>query len=315
MTEPETWQNQFDALDEDLRAETVRLMLDRHADGRTDLLFYLNGGFKRIFRKDVAHLVPPGHHKFKNASPLIETHRRGLYDLFPEFFFHQSKSNKHFKSVKDLKSEREHHLEIEREARKFFWPLDDQLVHVKSEILDFELSMGQQGQAARHDYLRRFWNIPECFDDRQARLLSMVLPIASEISAHIPWMEDVFSLVLQLPVAIVKELRDTEREIASAPFRLGQSQLGMSTVAGHSYSEELYTLTFAVGPVSMEDANTLSQSGERRPQISYLMEHLVPIDMETRIEVVPKPDFSFTLFEKHQLCSILGVSSILSSQE
>lgn len=313
MTEPETWQEQYDALDEDLRAETVLLMLDRHADGRVHTLFYLNGGFKRIFRKDVARLVPPGHHKFNNASPIIEAHRRGLYDLFPEFFFHQSKSNKHFKSVTDLKSEREHHLEIEKEARKFFWPLDDQLVQAKSGILDFELSMGQRGQAARHDYLRRFWSIPDCFDDRQARLLTMVLPIASEVSASIDWMEDVFSLVLQLPVTIVKELRNVERAMVSGPFQLGKSQLGMSTVAGASYAEELYTLTFAVGPVSMADANTLSQSGVRQPQIAYLMEHLVPIDMETRIEVVPKPDFSFTLFEKHELCSILGVSSILSS--
>ncbi|MFN2422885.1 MAG: hypothetical protein ABR572_03840 [Cryomorphaceae bacterium] len=312
MTDHESWQMQYRSIAEDPKAEALLYLLAGLKRDSNDFLFFLNGGFKRIFRNDVAAIHGPGHHKHKNDRTLIEVNRRGLYDQFPEFLFHKSKSNKHFKSIADLKDEREHQEHLAYSARRFFWPMDDQLLKVKSDILGFEITMGQFRQKRGRDYLRKFWDIPDYFNDMQARFLAMILPSARDISVNLQWLETAVSMVMQLPFRIRKTLRTVERECTESNFFLGRAQLGIDGVLGVGYHEDVYQLTFAVGPVGMEVANKFAEYGEYTKRLNYLCDHLTPVDMETETEIIPEPDFSFTLFEKHQLCSILGVSSILS---
>lgn len=312
VTDYESWQIQYRALAEDPKAEALLYLLAGSKGGADEFLFYLNGGFKRIFRNDVAAIHGEGHRKHKNVRTLIEVNRRGLYDQFPEFLFHKSKSNKHFKSIAELKDEREYQEHVAYSARRFFWPMDDQLLKVKSDILGFEFTMGQAGQRKGRDYLRKFWGIPDYFNDLQARYLAMILPSARDITVNLNWLEEAVSMVMQLPIRIKKTLRTVERECVEPNFFLGKAQLGIEGVLGVGYFEDVYQLTFAVGPVGMNVANKFADYGECAKQLNYLCDHLTPVDMETETEIIPAPDFSFTLFEKHKVCSILGVSSILS---
>ncbi len=307
-----TWSEQFIGLGEDIRAEVLFYIIS--AAGRENgLLFYLNGGFRRAFRKDIAGIHLPGHHKFKNKSTLIELHRRGLYDQFPEFLFHRSKSSKHFKSIEDLKAEHEYQEHIAFSARKFFWPLDDQLTKIKAHVLAFELSMGMSSRSASgKGHLRRFWNIPSLFDDVQAQMITRMIPLAREIASRLAWIEEAISLIMKLPVKVIKELRVFTRPGRDSILVLGNSQVGIEGVLGQSFLDERYCITFAIGPVDMRVANEFAPQGRRLKQMHYLIDQLVPADMDSHIEIVPKADFSFTLFEDDGLCSILGVSSILS---
>lgn len=306
------WQEQYAGLSEDVRAEVLYHLLADTNMGKDNIVFYANGGFKRVLRYDVEKIHAPGHRKFQNKSHVIEINRKGLYDQFPEFLFHYSKSGKPFKNVAELKDEHAHHQKLQEDARKFFWPIDDQFVKLRSYILSFEMRMGQYGAYASKDYLRRFWNIPDFFDADQSRLLTAILPMSRDISMNLEWMQQAFFAILRVKVAIEKTLKSFEFKCKMQSMALNNSQLGIDTLLGNTFSEVKYEISIKLGPLDMEAANEFGTSGKRASQFEYLCEHLVPLDIEIKKELTTKPDFSFLLQKDREVCSILGVSSILS---
>lgn len=312
MNKSITWQEQYSELSEDVRAEVLFHLLANPDKGKDNIVFYANGGFKRVLRYDVERIHPPGHRKFQNKSDVIEINRKGLYDQFPEFLFHYSKSGKPFKNIAELKDEHAHHQKLQEDARKFFWPIDDQFVKLRSYILSFELRMGQYGAYASKDYLRRFWNIPDFFDANQSRLLTAILPMARDISMNLGWLQEAFSAVLRVKVGVEKSLRLFGYKRQGQTIALNNSLLGVDTTLGDTFSEIKYEISIKLGPIDMEVANEFGTDGKRALQFEYLCEHLVPLDIEIRQELVADTDFSFLLQKDRQVCSILGVSSILS---
>jgi hypothetical protein len=312
MHETLPWQEQYAALAQDVRAEVLYHLLGANEKGKDTIVFYANGGFKRVLRYDVEKIHPPGHRKFQNKSHVIEINRKGLYDQFPEFLFHYSKSGKPFKNIEELKDEHAHHQKLQEDARKFFWPVDDQFVKLRSYILSFELRMGQSGTYASKDYLKRFWNIPDFFDSNQSRLLTVILPMARDISVNLEWMQQAFKAVLRMNVQIEKSLIPFIHHFKGRALALNYSQLGIDSILGDTLSEIKYGISIKLGPIDMEVANEIGTSGKRALQFEYLCEHLVPLDLAISTAVVPTPDFSLILQKDRDVCSILGVSSILS---
>lgn len=310
MTENISWQQQYLELAQDVKAEVLFHLLNR--SDKDNLVFYANGGFKRALRYDVENIHPPGHRKFHNKSHIIEINRKGLYDQFPEFLFHYSKSGKPFKNIEELKDEHAHHQKLQEDARKFFWPVDDQLVKLRSYILSFEMRMGQYGAHTSKDYLRRFWDIPDFFDANQVRLLTAILPMARDISVNLEWMQEAFSSVLRVMVQIKKSLQKYIHRSKKESIDLNHSKLGVDSILGDTFTETKFEISIQLGPLNMELANEFSSSGKRASQFEYLCEHLVPLDMEIKKELIPAPDFSLLLQKDRDVCSILGVSSILS---
>jgi hypothetical protein len=298
-------------LHDDVKAE-AGLAEGRYAHVLEDkTLFFPNGGFKRSFRNDVSDILDRDDHKFKVDKEVVEMHRAGLYDCFPELLFHSSRKPKQFKSVMDLRRDHQYNEEIEEETRRFFWPLDHFLTKAKCHIYAYELGKHKFNKAGSSKSLKEFWNIPSFFPAYEAALLCKIMPFAKQITMDVKWMEQTFELILGIQVKIVKKLGSTLKKVSGQGRIMGKSGLGEDSVIGNKMRVAKHFVSILLGPMPKDVAQSFSEGRKKQKYLGFLIGNFVPLDFEIEISVKLEPEVALYLEKESEQKSILGLTSVL----
>jgi len=308
------WQAELRSRAEDIRAEVV--IADLVLDGSIDLddVFMLpNGGFHRIISKDIAALHDPGTTEHKTERAVVEVNRKGLYDGLPEVLFHQNRKPKSFRSIIEIKDEVKYHNEVERKARKFFSPLDQELLRTRSLIDLNERSMTTELLSLDNERgLRKFWSIPEYFSKKQQGTLILLLPLVHRLVKDLDLIAQSMQIVLDVPVEVTLITPEPLKIDSGSQVALGSGQLGVDMITGGVYQDDDEVALVRIGPISKSKSASFAYMQRGFQQFMYLSELLLPADMEVQLQVELKTEERDLVMHEDPEYIRLGVTTYLT---
>ena len=236
--------------------------------------------FSRSYRRDITDL------QIDNFSSditklLFFIARNGLYDLLPQGLFHKQSRSTERLSFKEIrrKNKRE-----DKEARKFFSPIENELFYQKVKIEEHERELLISFLTHKNDFLFDFWgvsrDIPEEFGQRLMKLLPFVTYIYGNIELTTLCLANVIDEKVQIlkkykTIKILNEKEEDQFNILGVDFILDSDS---STIACPVY--EIH-----IGPVVKKDAYKFIQNGENQKIIHTFCDYFVPIEVEIEIHV------------------------------
>jgi Type VI secretion, TssG len=322
MEKWETWKELLELGAEDLRPEVVvGELLIAGALREDELFFQRNGGTFRSVARDIERVLPPGTTEHKTARGLVELNRAGIYDGLPEGLFHQSKRSKPFRSIEEIKEEYRSNEEIEKSARKFFWPLDHELswARVMIELNERRLTTDLLDDRSGRGVLR-FWDPPDFFSEDEKGDLLMLLPLCYRLVGNLKLTAQAMEEVLQVKVEL--EQRIVARPLkAAAPENgntvadgaaLSEMQLGVDSLLDGAAETLELAMIVRVGPMDAQLANTFAQGQVGRKKLDHLLSLLLRADQFAEVEVRVKPAPAGARLATERGYCRLGVTSILN---
>lgn len=299
---------------EDLRAEVVmaELLLSGALRG-PEFFFMPNGGFQRPMDRDIERLLPPGSLEMAMQHAAVELNRRGLYDGLPEGVFHQSKRSKPFKPLEEVVRELHENDRIEKDARRFFWPLDHELIwaRVLIELNERRLTTELLDDRTRRGVVR-FWDPPDCFSEDELGDLLVLMPVCYRMVSDLRLVSEAMTELLQVPVRLEYGYHSV---LVPADPRIGglsEGQLGVDTVLSGEVRVCERVLEVVLGPSEAQVANTFSEGQIARRKLEHLMDLFIPADQRWLLHLDLSPAVVGAHLATDQSFCRLGVTSILN---
>lgn len=248
------------------------------------LFIWPSGSSRRNFSKDVLSVewyAPEGGYK---DYLCIKSSREGLYDMLPEGLFHASVPYSSSRTTDDLIDQIKRHKEQEKQARKFFLPLEAEINLFRILIELHENKIDKKN--IYNDLVEIFrpgWEIFELLDQQQANIFLHMIPLLHQAKGDLSRLEKLTALLLQMPVSVTAVPCRTAYQDGGS--QLGTGLLGVDLIAGSSFYEGDEEVLVQVGPVNPADAMRLFP-GERLEQVvRWLVAYFVPADMHVRLDV------------------------------
>lgn len=265
------------------------------------LFIWPSGSGRRNFSKDVLSVewyAPDGGYR---DYLCIRSSREGLYDMLPEGLFHASVPYSSSRTTEDLIDQIKRHKEQEKQARKFFLPLEAEINLFRILIELHENKIDKKNiYNDLVDIFRPGWEIFELLDQQQANIFLHMIPLLHQAKGDLSRLEKLTALLLQMPVQVT--LVPCRAAHYDGGSLLGESLLGVDLVAGTSFDEGDTEVLVQVGPVTPAQAKSLFP-GERLEQVvRWLVAYFVPADMHVRLE---------TEIEKESREMVLDDSTVL----
>ena len=299
---------------EDLRPEVViGELLIAGALREDDLFFIRNGGSKRSVGRDIERMIPPGTTEHKTERGMVELNRAGIYDGLPEGVFHQGKRSKPFKSIEEIKDEYKENEEIEKQARRFFWPIDHELTwaRVMVELNERRLTTDLLDDRTGRGVLR-FWDPPDVFSEEEKGDLLMLLPLCYRLVGDLRLTAQAMEEVLQVRVELRTRVMDRPLELGQEAGRLADTQLGVDSLlmgAAHVLEQGLVV---CLGPMDAQLANTFAPGQVGRHKLDHLLALLTRADQFATVEIRVNPAPAGARLATERGYCRLGVTSILN---
>ncbi len=321
MEKWETWKELLEHGSEDLRPEVViGELIIAGALQEDDLFFIRNGGSFRSVARDIERVLVPGSTEHKTERGLIELNRAGIYDGLPEGLFHQAKRSKPFRGIEEIKEEYVLNEEIEKNARKFFWPVDHELswARVMIELNERRLTTDLLDDRSGRGVLR-FWDPPDFFTEDEKGDLLMLLPLCYRLVGDLKLtaqaMEEVLQVKVELEQRIVARpliMGGAGLEEGMADRSLSGMQLGVDSLLEGAAETLEQALVVRVGPMDAQLANTFAPGQVGRKKLDHLLSMLIRADQFAQVEVRVKPAPAGARLATERGYCRLGVTSILN---
>ena len=320
-------------------------------DPRRDVMIYPQGLFARDYRPDVG--VGTGDvsvqagpiHAFEGEEPNIDApdypsflnipvYRDGLYDYLPEGLFHQPTVDDPSMYAEEIDEQDRR----EKAARRFFRPIEQEF-YLQGLLLELEerkyliteenLSLNEQGGA-----LRAIWGLPAdrlvrvprtngvwaterlpLLDLRQLNNLLHLLPIAHRLINNRPLVEQVFTLILGVPVQLTTipplllliELEDGDQ---AGPTELGQIEMGNFSLEG-VYQDTMPAVEIRLGPLNETELTDFLPEGRSRAVLDLLISYFLPAETEIVTHMLTENRYLTLAIEEDKPTSILGWASYI----
>lgn len=321
MDKWEQWRDLLHAGAEDLRPEVViGELLIAGALTEDEVFFVRNGGTFRSVGRDIERILPPGSTEHKTERGFVELNRAGIYDGLPEGLFHQGKRSKPFRSIEEVKDEYRANEAIEKDARKFFWPLDHELswARVMIELNERRLTTDLLDDRSGRGVLR-FWDPPDYFTEEEKGDLLMLLPLCYRLVGDLKLTAQAMEEVLQVKVELVQRIisrplnagSDGPSSGSSEP-RLSAMQLGVDSLLSGDAETLEQALVVRLGPMDAQVANTFAPGQVGRRKLDHLLGLLTRADQFATVEVRVRPAPAGARLATERGYCRLGVTSILN---
>lgn len=315
------WGELLNAGAEDLRPEVlIGELLIAGALTEDEVFFVRNGGTFRAVGRDIERILPPGSTEHKTERGMIELNRAGIYDGLPEGVFHQGKRSKPFRTIEEVKEEYLANEAIEKDARRFFWPLDHELswARVMIELNERRLTTDLLDDRTGRGVLR-FWDPPDYFTEEEKGDLLMLLPLCYRLVGDLKLTAQAMEEVLQVPIELGQRIMSrsmdvlpVERAHIAETAGLGGMQLGVdSLLAGNAETLE-QVLVVRLGPMDAQVANTFAPGQVGRRKLDHLLALLIRADQFPVVEVRVRPAPAGARLATERGYCRLGVTSILN---
>ncbi|WP_346319685.1 type VI secretion system baseplate subunit TssG [Chitinophaga sp. YIM B06452] len=272
----------------DYKASVLAAELVEAGYSLEDIFIWPSGNSRRNFAKDVLSVdwfTPAAGNR---QLLCIRSSREGLYDMLPEGLFHKPVPYSSTRTTEEIIDQIKRHKQEEKDARKFFLPLEAEinLFRILIELRENKIDK----KNIYDDLIRIFqpaWEIFDLLDQQQANIFLHMIPYLQNTRGDISKLANITSLLLQMPAAIqVQPARSRKAEAYLAGNRAGECTLGVDMICGDSFLEGDEEILITVGPVSAQEALRLLPGSRLDKIVQWLVAYFVPADMEVRLESV-----------------------------
>jgi hypothetical protein len=268
-----------------LRAEALCAALIDHGLSFDRIDLQLLGAFRKSYRNDIDTLKLPSD---AYDEVLLTLNRDGLYDKLPEGLFHQTRGGSNTSSLKAMVGEYKQFREEEKNARRFFQPLETEFFRyaTMTEEEERKLVFGiLNGRLNREFY--SFWNIDENLPPEPASVLVLIMPWIRQIKGNMELTAKSLSMILHKKVNATLEIR-TETTSKNAGFQLDESAvLGIDTIAGQQLDEPYVVWKFTIEDLSTAEINAFVPEQAYSKLMERFDELFIPLDVT--LELIYKP--------------------------
>ncbi len=272
----------------DYKASVLAAELVEAGYSLEDIFIWPSGNSRRNFAKDVLSVdwfTPAGGNK---QLLCIRSSREGLYDMLPEGLFHKPVPYSSTRTTEEIIDQIKRHKQEEKDARKFFLPLETEinLFRILIELRENKIDK----KNIYDDLIRIFqpaWEIFDLLDQQQANIFLHMIPYLQNTRGDISKLANITSLLLQMPADVqVQPARPRRAPDYLAANRTGECTLGVDMICGDSFLEGDEEILITVGPVSALEALRLLPGSRLSKIVQWLVAYFVPADMEVRLESV-----------------------------
>ena len=263
-----------------LRAEALCADLLGNGFSFKDLVIKHAGSFKKSYRNDVESLTINNKEGSDKENLEVELNRDGIYDRLPEGLFHQSRGNANTRGLAKMVEEYKRYRDEEKQARKFFQPLDQELFRysVLVEQEERTLQMGMLKGSLEHTF-NKFWDIPHGLPAGAASVLVRIMPWLHRIKGDKLLTAKALGMMLELPVTI-KEYYAGEQHREENVFRLGDGELGVDTVVGNMFMEPSLCWEFTISEIAAGQIVSYTGTQPYSNFLKHFTEVFIPIEID-----------------------------------
>ena len=272
----------------DLRAEVVIADIMNSGYHATDLFIKPVGLFQRRFHKDILSTEVVEFNNLQKAV-FVNTSRESLYDMLPQSLFHNPPvkgSKAAFKGVKDMVDEYRRRVVEEEESRKFFMIYEIEFYRQRIANAMQERNLAEAISYSMDDKeILSYWRLPELFDNRQKGILFYLFPVFHKIRGSIEYMKEVYQLILQQQINIVRSDKMEMMEYDDSALTLGNMVLSANSILGNSYPYYYPSFQINIGHLPKTFFYDYLPGGKCLRMIEKLNEYFVPVFCESEINI------------------------------
>lgn len=232
----------------DVRAEVVVGELqDNHLQPQ-DIVVEMANSFSRSFSRDILH-AELDERQVYHPYVVLSLSRDGLYDRLPEGIFHPFTPQRQQPTVKEMVENYKRQQEQERQARRFFQPIEHEFFQqrVFLEQREKHLLFEAFGKDADQLFLS-FWHIDATLPQPAVNKLVRLLPYMYRIAGNIALVRQCLQVMLEEPVDICWD-RSPQVVEGDAGVALGDCRLGVDTMVGETFYSDMAKLRVTIGPI------------------------------------------------------------------
>ncbi|HYH14964.1 MAG TPA: hypothetical protein VD794_07085 [Flavisolibacter sp.] len=247
--------------------------------------------FKRGYRNDIEKISYKYNETYQQNEVTITLNRDGIYDRLPEGLFHQTKGNRKTLTTKEMVDEYRRYREEERQARRFFQPIEQVLflfsVLTLKKEQDLSLNM-LQGRLGNE--LAEFWGIPTDLPEEPSAMLLRIMPWIQQVKGDQQLTAKALEVLLGKPVTI----SNLQREVQSSEhcsLSLGEQMLGADTVIGQWFEEPTDCWRVTIQQLTKEEVALYPEAQPYGRFLKQFEELFIPltIDVLYAYEIVEQP--------------------------
>lgn len=290
--------SQFNGIDTDFRAEIIAAEMIENNTPADRILIVPLGAMNRPQRKDVDSVMQETSEYDNKEYVLINTHKEGLYDKLPEGLFHGAISHVYNQADNQVVEAIRLHRKEEKEARRFFLPLDAALNSLRVQIALYENQLDKKFHY--NELVNIFaghWEIFKYLDVRQANVFLQVLPVLHSIRDKWSVIEGIFEQLFETKVSISSRTGAGKKPatggsgFAGISSALGQSVLGVDMITGNVSGEPgSIEIVITFGPITTGQLQLFTGSGNQQHVVEKFCDYFFPADADIAIDYDLQPE-------------------------
>lgn len=262
------------------------------------------GSFKKSYSNDIEKIEASDYANKTTFNIFIN--RNGIYDLLPEGLFHQTLGSGKTRSVKDAVSEHKRFKQEEKNARKFFAPVEQTLFRYRiyTELAENEALFDiQNGKLNRTFY--SFWGIDQKLPRAEANRMLQMMPYCNFIKGNIEATIIALKFILNKEVTVSSDNRSNTVSLAS-PKAVKETRLGIDTVLGAEVKDVLQYWVFNINNLSSKELAGYVENGSINKLLKRFIEIFIPLEIDAEFEFSRNKEV-----EEDVAADILGYGSYL----
>lgn len=242
------------------------------------LVIERTGSFTKSYSSDIES-VTPGIDDREQEILRIALNRDGIYDRLPEGLFHQPRALGGKTTVGQMVVEHRRLREEERAARKFFQPIEHELLRYSVRIEQEERSFLSGMLSGNLDNaFSKFWNLQPGLLEHLTAGLTRIMPWAYFIKGDPALCAKALGIVLAKEVAIKTGIRENHRNEES--YRLGTGELGVDTLSGSSFDEPSVLWEFTISGLDAGEMSAFVGSEQYARFLQQFIDIFIPLEAD-----------------------------------
>lgn len=285
-----------------LRAETFCAEIISNSVAFDQIRLVSDSNFKKSFRNDIEEVIFKSDEDTKALNIDLLVNRDGIYDRLPEGIFHQTKGNSKTVTVTQMTQEFRVFKEEEKQARKFFQPLEQEFFRYSTMVEQEELNLafGMLNGNLKKELLR-FWDMPEDMLIENVRKLVQLMPWVNFIKGNLELTAKALGIILGTEVQY-KKADFSSHNATESVMHMGLGDLGIDTIVGDNFWEPAVYWKFFIQDIKKNEIELYRPNGSYGKLLNQFEEIFIPLP----IDVI----FEFTLLQSVEVeaDSVLGYS-------
>ena len=299
-------------LDTDFMAETVAALLMEEGYEGDRIQIVRQGGARRAFAKEIEEIsLYFSEHDLKDYLQ-IKTNRDGIYDVLPEGLFHQHKQKRFNQDKEEILEEVQKHRMEEFYARKFFQVFETEIDHALTLACLNERQYDKKASSQKYtDIFTPYWPILKLLNLKQRVIFMYMIPLLHEIRSNDNEIENVMSLILDVPVKIKYVKFPAKNAESYFESRLGECRLGIDCVLGKMIDDGQNDVLITIGPVSAKKMEYFLEPSAGNVILDNLCLLFFPGDAFIKKEFDIFPEDSAFILSDENTNTYLGINTFI----